>query len=263
MLPPDDAPPTQGAWPRLPGNRLLAALTRGERAFLQALLAPMPLRAGQVLIEPGAEVSHLVLPESGLASVILAYPDGSGGEVGLVGREGVIGLPALLGEPFSPFRVVVRIPGAAQTAPLAALRALADRSANLRDLIRRHALAALLEAGTVAACHASHRLEGRAARWLLTASDRVGAPGFPLTQEGLARSLGAQRPTVNGVLVAFQQAGLVRHARGQVAVADAAGLEGRACPCHAALRDSLRRLMPGSGPLRRSAPEGGAEVSGA
>ena len=212
----------------------------------------MPLARGQTLIASGEEVSHLLLPESGLVSLLLELPDGTATEVGLVGREGIVGLPALLGEPVSPFRAVVRVPGQAQRISVAELRLLADRSANLRDLIRRQALAALLQAATNAACHAAHPLDRRAARWLLAAADRVG-PGFPLTQEELAVSLGARRPTVNGVLSAFRDAGLIRQSRGQVAVADPAGLEARSCACLAAPGGMLRRTTAPGGAARPAA----------
>jgi CRP-like cAMP-binding protein len=204
----------------------------------------MSLERGQVLIEPGAEVARLILPESGLVSLVLELPDGGGGEAGLIGHEGVVGLPALLGAPRSPFGAVVRVPGEAQTIAVGDLRMLADRSANLRSLVRGQALSAMVQAATLLACQASHRLEQRAARWLLTAADRVG-PGFPLTQEDLASSLGARRPTVNGVLSAFQRDGLIRHARGQVAVADPARLATRSCGCHAVMRRAVATLPLG------------------
>ncbi len=105
-------------------------------------------------------------------------------------------------------------------------------------------MASLVHASFAAACNAAcHPLERRAARWLRGVQDRVG-PGFPITQEYLAVMLGARRPTVNAVLQGLKAAGLVRHVRGRVAVADRAGLEAVSCPCYRAERAEFERFMP-------------------
>lgn len=245
-----------------PGNRLLAALSRAERALLAGALRAVTLRRGQVLLAPGEETAALILPEGGLVSLLLELPPWPGREVGLVGREGVVGLSALLGEPRSPFRAVVRIGGPAQRVGTAELRLLADRSANLRGLVRRLALAALLDAAAAAACHGAHPLEGRLARWLLTAADRVG-PGLALTQEDLASSIGARRPSVNLVLAGFRDAGLVGLSRGRLAVLDAAGFAARACPCLAAARSLPGWPAPGgASPPPAGAPRGNGVSAG-
>ncbi len=246
------------------GNRLLAAMSRAERALVERVAEPVELAYSATLFAPGERIEHVVFPDSGLVSLVAELPDGSRAEVGVAGREGLVGVPALLGEPMAPFRAVVQVPGRGQRVGLAPLLLLADGSRNLRELVRRYAAASLVHASLAAACNAAHPLERRAARWLLGVQDRVGA-GFPITQEYLAVMLGSRRPTVNAALQNLKAAGLVRHVRGRVAIADRAGLEAASCPCHRAERAALERLLPGGfgatpgegrfgpGPLRPSA----------
>lgn len=219
-------------------------MTSAERALVEGLATPVDLIPGQDLFRPGERIEHVVFPDTGLVSLLAEAPDGARAEIGMVGREGLVGLPALLGEPCAHLRAVVQVRGRGRRVGVPALRMLADGSRNLRDLVRRYAMASLIQAGLAAPCIAAHPLERRAARWLLAAQDRVGA-GFPMTQERLAASLGARRPAVNAALGNLKAAGLVRHARGLIAVADRAGLEAASCPCYRSGRAALERLLPG------------------
>jgi CRP-like cAMP-binding protein len=217
-------------------------MSQVERGLLAHVTAPVMLPRGHTLVASGEELAEVVLPDSGLVSILVEPPEGGTIEVATIGREGVVGLAGLLGAPVSPVRAVVRVAGAGHRIGLPELRSVIDRSPALRDLIRRQAAAMLAQAGIAVACMATHALDRRAARWLLAAADRVG-PGFPLTQEELATSLGARRPSVNAALGALREAGLIRQARGLIGVADRPGLEARACSCHAVLRLQLDRLL--------------------
>ncbi|MBL6458460.1 Crp/Fnr family transcriptional regulator [Belnapia sp. T6] len=226
---------------RLPArNRVLAALTPGERMLLTGLAEPLAMVPGMELARPGEPIGHLVFPEAGAVSFFLDLPDGAA-EVGLVGNEGVVGLPALFGMPLPPFRAVVQVAGAALCVPVPPLALLAENSRNLRQVLRRQAMAALLQASIAGACATAHPVDARLARRLLALEDRLG-PGFALTQERLAGMLGARRPTVNAALGRLRAAGMVRQTRGRIAVADRAGLEAASCPCHALEQDALAQL---------------------
>jgi CRP-like cAMP-binding protein len=218
-------------------------MPQADLDLIGGTLEPIDLPFDANLSAPGMPVESIVFPASGLVSIVTELPDGVRVEVGLVGRESLVGLTALLGEPHAPFRAIVQIPGRGHRASVAALQLLADNSRPVRDLVRRHALVALLHASITAACNASHLLEHRAARWLLEVQDRVG-PGFPITQEYLAMMLGARRPPVNAVMKRLKAAGLIRHARGRIAITDRAGLQALACPCYEAERAAFARLLP-------------------
>jgi CRP-like cAMP-binding protein len=233
-----DAAPGNGG-----GNRLLAAMPRRETQLLGTALAPFRLEPGAVVAEPDRSIEHVVFPDSGVVSILMGS-DGPGerAEVGLVGREGLLGLHALFGGRAAPFLAVVQVGGEARRAPARALRPLLHGSFAFRDLVLRCAAAQLADAACNAACNALHPLRRRTARWLLAVHDRVG-PGFFLTQACLADMLGARRPTMNAVLQQLKAEGLIRTARGRIAITDAAALEGAACACRRRALDARRDLL--------------------
>jgi CRP-like cAMP-binding protein len=224
------------------GNRLLAALGPLERRRLDGLLAPVDLSPGQVLLAPGSPIDVVHFPVAGtVVSLQTALPGGA--EVGLVGAEGLVGLSVLLGGEAASAGAVALVGGRALRMPADLLRARANASLVVRDLLQRYAAARLAETAQRVACATAHPLPRRAASWLLAMRDRAG-PGFPATQERVAEALGARRPTVNAVLREMRAAGLVRLARGRVALSDPAGLAAAACPCHAAARRAYECLLP-------------------
>lgn len=236
---------------KAPGNRLLAAMTRAERSLVLGAARPVALPAGSTVFSTGEVVRQVLFPDSGLVSLLADLPDAEPVEVGLIGREGLVGLPALLGDPTASLRAVVQVGLRGQQLEAATLLLLTDGSRNLRNLLRQYTMAMLVHTARCAACNAAHPLEKRAARWLLSVADRVG-PNIPITQDDLATMIGARRPTVNLVLRDLRRAGLIRHARGQVAIADRAALEEAACPCYRLIREAHDRLFPGA--FRSSAP---------
>ncbi|MDO9709074.1 Crp/Fnr family transcriptional regulator [Paracraurococcus lichenis] len=229
---------------RASGNALLAMMTRAERVMVLRAAEPVSYPAGHVLAVPGEPIRHVYLPDAGLVSLLADLPEEGMLEVGLIGREGLVGLPALLGDPVASLRAMVQIASHGRRIEAATLQMLADGSRNLRSLLRQFSMLMLAQAAHGAACNAAHPLEQRIARWLLSVADRVG-PNLPLTQDHLAAMLGARRPTVNLMLQQMRRAGLVRHARAQLAIADRAALEATACPCYHRLRAVQERLFPG------------------
>jgi CRP-like cAMP-binding protein len=212
-------------------------------------LEPVGFAAGQSLLAPGQRIERVVFPDSGVVSLV-AEPGGSGAYAGvaLVGCEGLLGLPALLGRPQAELRWLVRVGGEGRTVPIEALRARMLVSAALRDLVQRCA-----SARRAAACAALHPLARRLAGRLLALQDRLG-PGSFLTQAAPAETLDARWPTVNAELQNLLRAGLVRHTRGQIAIADRPGLEALACPCHAAAREPADAAAPRRRPAHRGGP---------
>ena len=129
----------------------------------------------------------------------------------------------------------------------AALRAAMERSAALRRLLLRYALAFQAQVTLTAACNARHAIENRLARWLLIAHDRAGADEFAMTHEFISMMLGVRRPGVTIAAGMLQKAGLIRYARGRMTVADRPGLEAASCECYHIVRHEYVRLLgPGS-----------------
>lgn len=227
------------------GNRLLAVLPRVQRDLLQPMLTRLDLLPGETLLAPGQWIERIIFPDSGIVALLAETEDGTRVGVELLGREGLVGLPALLGMRSSPLRASVLVEGKARSIAADRLRALADQNFALHDLMRRHAMASLTQLAQNAACGALHPLRQRTARCLLELQDRAG-PGFALTQEWLACLVGARRPTMNQVLGRLRAEELIGLARGAVAVANPEGLEAAACPCRQTIRDLRRALLPAS-----------------
>jgi CRP-like cAMP-binding protein len=226
-------------------NRLLASLQPSDRSLLDPHLEAVTLYQGEVLFEPGDDVTRTYFPcASTMASLVVMMQSGRAAEAATIGREGALG--GIVSSGYKPAftRAEVQIPGPALRIETSRLEEAKERSATLRDLFSRYADALLAQIVQSVACNALHPLEARCCRWLLTTQDRVNSAEIPLTQEALAEMLGVQRTTVTSVARALRARGLIRYARGQITVVDRARLEEAACECHAAVRQHFDRILP-------------------
>ena len=224
-------------------NRLLAALPPEDRDRLCRRLEPVDLLPRQVLVAAGAAFEHIHFPVSGVAS-LLAAADETVLEIGLIGREGMVGLPVLFGTAASPnMSVAVQIPGMALRMSAEALRTDLDRNAAFRALLLRYAEALLCQIAQSAICNRLHGVEQRLARWLLMAQDRAEADLLPLTQEYISLMLGVRRPGVTVAAGNLAKAGLIRGAYGRIVILDRKGLEASACGCYGVVRRHFERLL--------------------
>jgi CRP-like cAMP-binding protein len=227
----------------VPRNRLLAALPDDQLAHLWPWLERVEYEQRAVLHAPGEPMTAVHFPESGWASMLAVLADGNSAEVGIVGREGMIGLPLVLGTNRSPVEVMIQAPGTMLRLSADAFRQELDRSSALRSLLLRYAYAFQVHLTQTAVCNGHHALDQRLARWLLMAHDRAEGQEFPMTHEFLALMLCVHRPGVTVAARLLQQAGLIRYANGRVVVVDRAGLEAAACECHDAVRREFQRLF--------------------
>lgn len=220
-------------------NRLLNWLPRAEYARLAPHLELVTLPARHVVYEPHEPITRVYFPQDGMLSLVLPLADGGTVEVGIVGREGVAGVPAVLGVETMPTRCIVQLAVRARVMRVAALRRQARDAAPLHGLLKRYTQTLIDQIAQGAACNRRHTLERRCARWLLMSHDRAEADAFPLTQEFLAEMLGVHRPAVVTALGTLRRAGVIastRGGRGGIQVLDRAGLEGAACECYGAIR---------------------------
>ena len=173
-------------------NRLLAALPRKDYGKLLPLFTPVKLDFVQVLYESHATIRHVYFPSSGLVSMLTTVDGGRAAEVGLVGSEGMIGVPAVLGIAASPFRAVVQGGGMAMRMNIADFRRALSRSTALRHQLFVFTNLLMIQIAQTAACNRFHMTTQRMARWLLMTRDRVNSNEFRITQEFLALMLGVQ-----------------------------------------------------------------------
>ena len=169
--------------------------------------------------------------------------NGSTIEVGMIGREGVIGVSALLGAEISAQSTLVQIPGAGYRMSASRCKAIFDQSAVFRAAVLRFAEAMLNMAAQTAACNRVHSVEQRCARWLLMASDRIESETMPMTHEFLASMLGVRRAGVTTTAGDLQRSGLIRYHHGQLTITDREGLEATACECYPIDRNQLGSLL--------------------
>ena len=192
-------------------------------------------------------MEHVYFPEIGLASLTADTGDNGFVEVGMTGREGIVGVAALLNpEAVAVHRALVQVGGAALRIRSADLRGLVEQVPALRDRCLRYLQVLMVQTSQAAACNARHELPERLARWLLMTRDRVDSDEVPMTQEFLSYMLGVRRAGVSVVAGALQAQGLIQQSRGRMTILDRAGLEKEACPCYRLIEDSRRRIMDGT-----------------
>jgi CRP-like cAMP-binding protein len=227
-------------------NKLLAALSREDRAALEPHLETVNLPRGQVLYETRDTVRHAYFPHTCVISLVAVMEDGSSAEVALFGCEGVLGLASSLVTRESFGRYIVQLSGTASRIAIDRLEEVLNASPAVRDLFRRYIEALLKQTFQTVACNALHSVEARCCRWILSMHDRMNQDTLPLTHEFLAEMLGVQRSTVSLVTRTLQTAGLISQSRGVITVTDRAGLEETTCECYGTIRRTFERLLPGT-----------------
>lgn len=214
------------------GNKLLSTLDAEARDALAASAALVRLDVGETVLLPGEKVVRSLFPFGRtMISLVVDAGEQRAVEVASIGREGAVGGIVSCGDIPAFSRAEVIVEGPALSLPMPLLEELKGRSGHLKNLFCRYADYLLAQIMQGAACNSFHAIEARAARWLLTADDRAG-PQLDLTQDALARLLGAQRTTINAVIGQLERDRLVELRRGSVTIRDRAGLEGRACLCY-------------------------------
>ena len=226
-------------------NRLLAAVSPSDFDLLERHLEVVMLDRGQVLFEPGDEVTTTYFPaHKTMVSLLIITRDGHEIEAATIGREGAVGGIVSAGDKPAFGRAMVQIAGSALAVPTSALESVKDVSPRFGDLFARYADALLAQMMQSVACNALHSVEERCCRWLLATHDRAGDQIIQLTQESLAEMLGVQRTTVTAVIQNLEAKGLVRPQRGRVEIVDRPGLERAACECYQAVEDHFEIMLP-------------------
>jgi CRP-like cAMP-binding protein len=224
------------------GNHLLAALGAEEMRRLRPHLEPVALARRATLHEPGARLRHAWFPMGGVVSLMHVNADGSSAEAAVLANEGLIGLCALLSGA-EPLRAVVRVPGQAYRIKLDTLRAEFHRGGRLQRVLLRFACALVAQLAQTAACNRRHSVDQQLCRWLLMGLDRISTNELMSTQEGIASMLGVRREGITEAASGLQKAGLIRYARGRIAVLSRPKMEARACECYKVLRGETDRLV--------------------
>jgi CRP-like cAMP-binding protein len=224
-------------------NAILASLSREAYARFAPHLQAVSLPVGQVLMEADEAIEHAYFVNSGMISVVAALRNGNTLEVGLIGREGVADVNALLGCKTTLNCLIVQVAATAWRMKASVLARLYQESGpQFRATGNRYIQYRLNQVSQSAICNHAHEIEERLARWLLSTADTVGEDRFELTHEFLSQMLGARRSSVTLAAGVLAQAGVIEYQRGRILILKRAALEDLACECYRTLRGELQTV---------------------
>jgi CRP-like cAMP-binding protein len=217
-------------------NKILLAIRDGEFHLLRHHLEYVDLPHHRSLHEPHQKLTHAYFPNSGLVSLVVATEDGRTVEAGVVGVEGMAGIPLAVGLVRSPLREVMQIAGDGFRVKSNALQKTLEVSPHLRVILGRYAVVQGIQIAQTAACNRLHDITQRLSRWLLMAQDRVDSGLVSLTHDFLATMLGTDRSSVSLAAGALQKKKIIHYMRGAVKILNRRELEGCACECYGVIQ---------------------------
>jgi len=227
-------------------NELLHSLNSQDFAAIRPCLERVPMKANRVLHHARAPMDHVYFPEGGLVSVLAEVGGGDLIEVWLIGREGMVGTPAVFGMSISRHRRIVHLGGTALRMRLDDFANAMNDLPSLRTRFLHYAHYVLLQTSQIGACSAKHSVEQRLARWILMAHDSSRADRLPLTQLTLSRMIGVRRATVTQCIALLERRGLIATTRGSLQIVSRSGLETTACACYSIIRNQYFHFLGGS-----------------
>ena len=213
-------------------NQLLAALPAKEYQRLLTFLKSVTLKFGTTLYEPGKPIRHVYFPITSVVSLLTTVDRRRQLEVGLVGYEGVVGIPLALGSSVSPVRALVQCSGSAFRMTSARFRGEYAKSESLHRESNRYIHKWTIQLTQIAACNRFHQADARLARWLLMTRDRTGTNDCLYTQRHLGNVLGVLRVAVTLAAGNLQRRKLISYSRGRINILNPKGLEAAACSCY-------------------------------
>ena len=213
-------------------NEILLGLPREECNLLLPKLELVRLKTHHVLHEPGDTLKSAYFCNTGLISILAVFPDGKSVEVGLVGKEGFIGVPLVAGFRTASTRAVAQIEATAFRVSGETLMIILRQCPKLERQLHQFSQIMAMQVTQIAACNRLHEVEERLARWLLMSADRIGSNSVPLTHELLSQMLGTRRSSVTVAVGVLLRAGLISHTRGEVEITNRQKLEKASCDCY-------------------------------
>lgn len=230
-------------------NQLLGALPDEEYQRLIPYLELVSLKRDQVMYELEEFIEYVYFPTQALVSLIAIMENGAVVEVGVIGTEGMVGLPVCWGGNTTTNQAIVQVPGNALRLKAEYLKNEFDRGGKLQYFLLRYMQALFTHTSHSVACNRLHTIEQRLARWLLTVQDRVKSDELPLTQEFLSYMLGTRRSGVTEAASSLSQVGIIRYSRGKIQILDRNALEATSCECYQVVKKEFARLL-GTGYLK-------------
>jgi CRP-like cAMP-binding protein len=224
-------------------NHLIELLPSKSRSRLLAICEPVDLAMGEVLSDAGLPTRYVYFPTVGFVSLVTTINGRPTLEVGMVGREGMLGAQLVLGVEAAPLHAVVQGAGAAWRIGRAEFSRELVHSSALQRGLNRYVYVTMMQFASAASCLRFHQIGPRLARWLLMTQDRARSDTFHITHEFLAYMLGVRRVGITTAACALQRDGLIRYRRGEIRVLNRRGLKAAACSCYAADREAYAKVL--------------------
>jgi CRP-like cAMP-binding protein len=225
-------------------NRILASLPTEEFRRLAPHLEPVSLQLSEILFRPDDEIRHIHFPTTSIVSLLTELEDGGGMEVGLVGREGIVGVSVILGGRETKVATVQAV-GEALRIEAAAVREEFKRGGKLQSLLLRYTHALMTQISQSVVCNVRHGIDGRLARWLLMYHDRLDRDEFEMTHEFMSHMLGVRRAGVSTAAGSLQKKGLIDYRRGHIKITNRQALEDFACECYPIVAERYDDFLKG------------------
>jgi CRP-like cAMP-binding protein len=217
-------------------NTVLLSISEEEFSLLRPSLEPVPLPRYEILYEQSGTIEHAYFVNNGMISLVIITHDGRSVEVGICGRNEVVGASLTFGVNYAAMRAIVQMPGNGLRISSTVLSQMIQSCPSLRHMSERLLLTQQLQVAQLAACNRLHEVDQRLARWLLMCQDTVDDVRLPLTHEFIAQMLGTGRPTVTIAAGILERAGLIENTRGAVQIMNRKRLEDAACECYGAIQ---------------------------
>ena len=226
-----------------PVNRLLAALPVEDYQRLVPWLHPVELPQYKILYAAGENYDYAYFPSYSIVSTVAIMENGSTTEIGVIGNEGMVGLPIILDTSYTNSTAIVQVGDGGYRIAAGRLQEELERGGALRRLLMRYTQARIIQLGQTAACNRYHTIEQRFARWLLMVRDHIQKDEFNLTQEFVSQMLGVRRTGVSQIAARFQEQGIIHYHRGFIRIISAQKLEASACECYQLTTAQFNRLL--------------------
>jgi CRP-like cAMP-binding protein len=224
-------------------NRIISVLPREDYERIAPHLEYVEMPLGEVLFHPEERIDYAYFPYRGTVSIVDVMEDGSQVEVGAVGREGMTGLPIVMGTDSVPLLAIAQIPGSGVRLKAEHFKEALSQSDDMYRNFLCYGQAFFVQTAITAGCNRLHHMEGRMAKWLLTCSDRAESKELQLTQEFLSVMLGVRRAGVTMAANKLREEGIISYSRGRVRILDVEGLEGVSCECYSVVKKEFDRLL--------------------
>ena len=226
-----------------PINRLLAALPAEDYQRLLPHLQPVELPQHQILYSAGEDYNYAYFPAHAIVSTVAIMKNGSTTEIGVIGNEGMVGLPIILNTGYTNSTAIVQVGGNGCKISARRLQEEMERGRALKRLLMRYVQARFIQLGQTAACNRYHTVEQRFARWLLSVRDNIQQDEFQLTQEFISQMLGSRRTGVSEIAAKFQKAGIIHYKRGFIRIISPQRLQAATCECYELIYREFDRLL--------------------